>query len=98
MRHLRKALAGCLVANGIEPDKGRALEMAEDTLYLLIAFEIITPKKLEEYERDAQIYYLRSHGVDMDQIRACYDVSRQWVHECLKRHIKRLRAAMRGEK
>jgi Mor family transcriptional regulator len=98
VRHLRKALAGCIVANGIEPDRAKAMEMAGETLCFLVALEIVTPKKLDEYERDAQVYYLRSHGVDTEQIRKCYSVSRQWVHECIKRHIKRLRAAMRGEK
>jgi hypothetical protein len=74
------------------------MEMAGERLCFLLALEIVTAKKLDEYEQDAQVYYLRSHHVDTEQIRKCYPVSRQWVHKCLKRHIKRLRAAMRGEK
>jgi hypothetical protein len=97
VRHARRSLAEYMVAIGDETEMSAALDKAGRHLCLLLALEIVTPKKLDEYERDAQVYYLRSHGVDTEQIRKCYSVSRQWVHECIKRHIKRLRAAMRGE-
>jgi len=95
MRHLRKLFTEKFCAIGI--DRGRAVELAKETVQALIASEVVSLEKVNAWEQDAQIYELRSHKVPAAEVARCYLVGKSTVFESVRRYTKRRRAVLKGE-
>ena len=96
MRHLKKLLVEKFIAIGVE--RGIAPKLAQETIQALIASEVVSNEKANAWEQDAQVYEWRAHKVPLADITRCYLISRSAVFNAVRRHGKRRRAVLRGER
>jgi len=57
----------------------------------------MTEKRIEAWESDAQIYTLRTHGVDCRTIMSSHGLGRRVVFGAVKRHLGRKRVIERAK-
>ena len=65
---------------------------------MLSGIAIVSSEKANAWEQDAQVYEWRAHKVPLADITRCYLISRSAVFNAVRRHGKRRRAVLRGER
>lgn len=93
MKHLVDLLATALTARGWPSDATQRL--AREVLDVALAAGVVSRSSLDQWERDAQIYHLRSHGLSAAVIGVRINLRRSQVFEAVRRHTKRRRAALK---